>query len=179
MSEMENLGIVQAGHPTLASTSEPFNLPGEIDEAARIISLLGAKLEEVRKTGPFAKGMGIAAPQIGILRAAALIDTSDAGLIVLLNPRLTAASPESNDRYEGCLSFFDVRGLVPRPLAITVKYEDLSGAVALGSFTEATARLVCHEIDHLNGMVYTARMQPGVMPIPVEEYKQEGKPWTY
>nr|WTC07086.1 peptide deformylase [Streptomyces anthocyanicus] len=65
----------------------------------------------------FAKGMGIAAPQIGIRRAAAVVQPAEpgAGAIVLLNPRVIAASQETDDPYEGCLSFFDVRGLVPRP----------------------------------------------------------------
>ncbi|MEU0247378.1 peptide deformylase [Streptomyces sp. NPDC006235] len=85
--------------------------------------MLFASSERIARVHTFAKGMGIAAPQIGVGRAAAVVQPAaeGAGAIVLLNPRVTAASEASDEQYEGCLSFFDVRGLVPRPLRITVE----------------------------------------------------------
>ncbi|MGW7089049.1 peptide deformylase [Streptomyces sp. NPDC054871] len=80
-------------------------------------------MESIGQVQPFTKGTGIAAPQIAVARAAAVVQPAepDAAPIVLLNPRITAYSDEMDVQYEGCLSFFDVRGLVPRPLRITVE----------------------------------------------------------
>jgi peptide deformylase len=84
-----------------------------------------------------------------------------------------------DEQYEGCLSFFDVRGVVNRPLTIHVEHQDLDGTRRITIFDRGTARLVAHEIDHLNGILYTDRMVPGRVPIPVSEYRQGGQSWTY
>ncbi|MBK3582216.1 peptide deformylase [Streptomyces sp. MBT57] len=128
-----------------------------------------------------AKGMGIAAPQIGIGRAAALVQLPepDTPAIVLLNPRITDSSRDEDEQYEGCLSFFDVRGRVPRPLRITVETTTLDGEVATTTYHRGLARLIHHEVDHLDGLLYTARMRTGIDPIPVEEYRQTGHSWAY
>lgn len=178
-ADMEALGIVQAGDPVLLSAARPFTLPAEAGEAGRIVDLLADALVRIRGTGPFAKGMGIAAPQLGIPRAAALIDTPQTGTVVLLNPEITGESTVTDEQYEGCLSFFGVRGRVPRPLAIAVAYDDLAGNTLDRRFTLAAARLACHETDHLNGLLYTTRMRPGVATIPVAGYHEEGRPWEY
>ncbi|MGQ4484416.1 peptide deformylase [Streptomyces sp. SAS_281] len=77
------------------------------------------------------------------------------------------------------MSFFDVRGLVPRPLRITVETATLEGRVETAVYERGLARLVHHEIDHLDGLLYTAQRRAGVVPIPVEEYRQTGRAWTY
>jgi peptide deformylase len=84
-----------------------------------------------------------------------------------------------DEQYEGCLSFFDVRGVVNRPLTIHVEHQDLDGTRRITIFDRSTARLVAHEIDHMNGMLYTDRMAPGREPIPVSEYRQGGQNWTH
>lgn len=76
--------------------------------------------------------------------------------------------------YESCLSFFDVRGLVPRPLKITVEATALTGETVTTVYECGLARLVHHEIDHLDGLVHSARIRTDVAPIPVEEYRQTG-----
>ncbi|MDJ1133941.1 peptide deformylase [Streptomyces iconiensis] len=123
----------------------------------------------------------LAAPQIGIGRAAAVVRPAEAGIepIGLLNPRITEASDDIDDQYEGCLSFFDVRGLVPRPLRITVETTVLDGQMVTTVYERGLARLVAHEVDHLDGLLYTARMRPAADPIPVEEYRQTGRAWAY
>jgi peptide deformylase len=125
--------------------------------------------------------MGLAAPQIGIGRAAAVVQSAGhhTELIVLLNPRTVGQSEETDERYEGCLSSFDVRGLVPRPLRLGVEHVDLTGARLTTIFEQGLARLVAHEVDHLYGHLYTGRMRPGMRPIPVEEYRGTGTAWTY
>ncbi|WP_256725983.1 peptide deformylase [Streptomyces sp. IMTB 2501] len=130
--------------------------------------------------GPFAKGMGIAAPQIGIARAAAVVlPPDDAPAVILLNPRITDCSEETDEQYEGCLSFFDVRGLVPRPLTITVEAATPTGETTTTIYERGIARLIHHEIDRLDGLLYTARMRTGVEPIPVEEHRRTGRAWAY
>lgn len=177
---MRDLGVVQHGADILTELTRAFDLPAEHDEAERIVDELFAAMERIGQAHPFAKGMGIAAPQIGIARAAAVVQpAAEAPAIILLNPKITARSDEADEQYEGCLSFFDVRGLVPRPLRITVETAALNGDTVTTAYARGTARLVHHEIDHLDGLVYTARMRPGVDPIPVEEYRQTGRSWVY
>ena len=96
--------------------------------------------------------MGLAAPQINIGRAAAVIQTPDGELITLLNPRICDQSAAVDERYEGCLSFFEVRGMVPRPLAIEVEHQDTEGNIRLTAFERGVARLVCHEVDTCSGL---------------------------
>ncbi|MBF8173533.1 peptide deformylase [Streptomyces olivaceus] len=177
---MRDLGVVQRGAGILGKTARAFSLPAERDEAERITDELFAALDRIGQVHPFAKGMGIAAPQIGIGRAAAVVQPpANAPAVILLNPKITARSEETDEHYEGCLSFFDVRGLVPRPLTITVETTTLTGETVTTVYERGLARLIHHEIDHLNGLVYTARMKDGILPIPVEEYRQTGQSWAY
>ncbi|MFG3529687.1 peptide deformylase [Streptomyces sp. NPDC047917] len=178
--QMRDLGVVQHGAGILAEPARAFNLPAERDEAERIVDELFAAMERIGQVHPFAKGMGIAAPQVGIARAAAVVHPpSDAPAIILLNPVITARSDEVDEQYEGCLSFFDVRGLVSRPLKITVETTALTGETVTTVYERGLARLIHHEIDHLDGFLYTTRMRTGVEPIPVEEYRQTGRAWAY
>jgi peptide deformylase len=177
---MRAAGIIQAGDPILAATAEPFDLPAEADQAREVINALMATLQRVRELHRFGKGVGLAAPQVGIGRAAAVIIPPGRGAdpVVLLNPRITDASTETDEQYEGCLSFFDVRGLVPRPLTLEVEHTGLDGHTTITALPYGLARLAAHEIDHLQGRLYTSRMREGVTPIPVEEYHGIGRPWT-
>ncbi|KPI06089.1 Peptide deformylase [Actinobacteria bacterium OK006] len=77
------------------------------------------------------------------------------------------------------MSFFGVRGLVPRPLRTTVETTALDGGTVTTVYQRGLARLVQHEIDHLEGIVYTARMRPGVDLISVDQYRQTGRAWAY
>ncbi|GGU29418.1 peptide deformylase [Streptomyces violascens] len=118
--------------------------------------------------------MGLAARQIGIGRAAAIVGPATPGAepIVLLNLRITTDSDDIDEQFEGCLSFFDVRGLVPRPLTITVETTTLEGTGVTPLYERGLARLIHHEIDHLDGLLYLTRMRTGVNSIPVEEYRR-------
>ncbi|WP_240466465.1 peptide deformylase [Streptomyces sp. S5] len=110
-----------------------------------------------------------------------MVHPSDPGTraIVLLNPRITDCSSDQDEPYEGCLSSFNVRGLVPRPLQITVETTTLNGQLVTTTHERGLARLIHHEIDHLDGRLYISRMRTGVAPIPVEQYRQTGRSWTY
>jgi peptide deformylase len=103
----------------------------------------------------------------------------DVDPVVLLNPRVVSESGDSDEQYEGCLSFFDYRGLVRRPLRIEVEHARFDGTRVITSFELAMARLVSHEIDHLEGQLYVDRMAPDAALVPVSEYQQAGQPWFY
>lgn len=176
---MASVGIVQEGDDILTQAAQPFTLPDEAEDARRGVTHLMAAMERVAQVHNFAKGMGLAAPQIGISRAAALVRTPDGQTITLLNPRIIDESNDVDEQYEGCLSFFDVRGLVPRPLTMEVEHQDVDGTVRIAEFGPGVARLVAHEVDHLHGRLYRSRLRPGVKPIPVSHYKDTGLPWSY
>jgi peptide deformylase len=176
---MRAIGVVQEGDPILTKTARTFDLPAEAEDARRVVAELVSACERAATVHVFGKGMGMAAPQIGIDRAAALVRTPDGESITLFNPRIVEESPETDEQYEGCLSFFDVRGKVPRPLAISVEHQDIDGTERITIFERGLARLVAHEVDHLHGQLYRTRMREGVAPIPVSEYRGTGSQWQY
>lgn len=176
---MRALGVIQEGDPILAEIARRFDLPAEAEDARRIIAQLVSSMERISQVHSFAKGMGLAAPQIGIGRSAAVVRLPEGETITLLNPRIIHESAAVDEQYEGCLSFFDVRGMVPRPLAIEVEHQDVAGATTITEFRDGIARLVAHEIDHLYGQLYRTRMRPGVEPIPVSQYRGTGQRWPY
>jgi peptide deformylase/transcriptional regulator with XRE-family HTH domain len=178
---MANAGIVQEGAPVLVRPVRPFDLPAEADEAQRVVGELLEAIDRVRQLHTFGKGMGIAAPQLGVDRSAAVVvpPEPDAEPMVLLNATIEEASADLDEQFEGCLSFFDVRGRVPRPLSIVVAHSALDGSTRLSRFTQGMARLVGHEVDHLAGVLYRERMRAGVLPIPVQEYRGTGGQWKY
>jgi peptide deformylase len=176
---MSAIGIVQQGDPVLTQVTRPFDLPTEAEDARRVVAELQSTVQRVAAAHPFSKGVGLAAPQVGIDRAVAVVRTPNGESITLLNPRIIESSVENDEQYEGCLSFFDVRGMVPRPLEIGVEHQHVDGQRCIMSFQRGVARLVAHEIDHLNGMLYTDRMRSGVEPIPITEYHGTGRTWQY
>ncbi|MEU4779467.1 peptide deformylase [Micromonospora sp. NPDC023633] len=180
-ARMRGIGIVQRGADLLRQPARPFDLPREERAARDVADRLAATLVRLDELHPFRKGVGIAAPQLGLNRAVAVVRPPDrsADPVVLLNPRVVDASPDSDEQYEGCLSFFDHRGLVPRPLRLDVEHAQYDGSRIITSFEFGMARLVAHEIDHLEGRLYVDRMAPGVPLVPVEEYRETGRPWRY
>ncbi|WP_406076119.1 peptide deformylase [Streptomyces virginiae] len=178
---MAGAGIVQDGDPLLHAVTRPFDLPAEAEEARRVVGALLEAIDRVRQLHTFGKGMGMAACQIGIDRAAAVVLPPDpqAEPIVLLNPDIAETAAETDEQYEGCLSYFDVRGLVPRPLHAVIAHTDLDGTRRLIRYEHGLARLVLHEVDHLHGTLYRDRMRPGTAVIPVEAYRGTGRNWTY
>ena len=178
---MRRLGITQLGDPRLRAHADPYRLPAEAIGARTALVRLLVTMRRISEVHVFRKGMGLAAPQIGIGRAAAVVRPAErrAGATVLFNPSIVAASDQCDEQYEGCLSFFDVRGVVPRPLWIDVRHCDLTGRSTVTRFENGLARLVAHEIDHLCGTLYTDRMRPGTVPIDVTEYHGTGSAWSY
>ena len=113
---------------------------------------LHALLDDMYETMQEANGVGLAAPQVGILRRIAVIDVGD-GKIELVNPEIIKESGEQTGD-EGCLSFPGKWGEVTRPMKVTVKAQDRYGKEFKIKGTELLARAFCHEIDHLDGVVF-------------------------
>ncbi|GAA4909733.1 peptide deformylase [Stackebrandtia albiflava] len=177
---MASLGVIQDGDPLLRRTAQPFDLPAEADATTRVVDDLRQAADRISKAHTFGKGMGIAAPQIGIDRAAAIAyPPGDPNPIVLLNPRIVETSDATDSQYEGCLSSFDVRCRIPRPLQIHVEHQERDGQRRITIFEKAVARLVAHEVDHLHGVLCADHLPDGEKPIPVEQYRGTGTTWQY
>lgn len=101
-------------------------------------------------------GVGLAAPQVGILKRAAIVDVGE-GVIELINPEITEQSG-SQIGSEGCLSVPDVWGEVERPNVVTVKAQDRNGKWFKITGKELLARAFCHEIEHLDGKLFLERV---------------------
>lgn len=113
-------------------------------------------------------GLGLAAPQVGVLRKVVLIDMrDDNGLIKMINPTITKKSDNLQINIEGCLSVPDKSGYVERPEDLTVEYLDENGEKVVMSCEGYTAVCVCHELDHLEGILYIDKL------VEVEESDEE------
>ena len=115
-------------------------------------------LRDMADTMYKAEGVGLAAPQVGILRRVVVIDVGDDnGLIELVNPEIIAVEGEQAGS-EGCLSLPGRRGYVVRPNKVTVRASDRKGKTFEITGEGLLARAFCHEIDHLDGVLYIDKM---------------------
>lgn len=119
----------------------------KIDES--IITLLDDMAETMVKCG---NGVGLAAPQVGVLKRIVVIDVGE-GLIELINPEIVKTTGE-HILVEGCLSVPDVFGEIKRPVSVTVKALDRNGKEIFVEGSDLLAQALCHEIDHLNGVLF-------------------------
>lgn len=114
-------------------------------------------LDDMYETMKKSEGVGLAAPQVGILKRAVIIETEDSGKIELINPEIIETSGTQNDA-EGCLSFPKLFGYVERPYRVKVKAQDRNGKEFTLEGKELLARAICHECDHLEGVVFTSHV---------------------
>ena len=106
-----------------------------------------------------APGIGLAAPQVGVLERLIVLDctpddSADCGLLVMFNPQIMAQSDETSSYEEGCLSIPDHYGQVTRPAEVTVTWLDRDGTQQQQDFSGLWSTCVQHEIDHLNGKLF-------------------------
>ena len=113
-------------------------------------------LDDMRETLIDSQGVGLAAPQIGILRRVVLVDTGEE-IIELINPEMLETDGEQIGA-EGCLSVPGKYGLVKRPYWAKVRAQDRNGDWFEAEGEELIARCFCHEFDHLDGIIYTQVM---------------------
>ena len=137
--------IITDKDPTLRQTSRPVERV-----TPRIQQLLDDMLETMRA----ADGVGLAAPQVGVLRRLVVIEVEEDHPIFLINPEIIyeAGEPEGP---EGCLSIPGRSGIVRRPMKVTVRATGRDGKAFEMTGEGLLARAFCHEIDHLDGKLYT------------------------
>jgi peptide deformylase len=144
--------IVKCGHPVLETPTQPVE---NFDEELQ--TLIADMFESMYA----ASGVGLAAPQIGIGRRLAVIDVSNGknpeAKIVCANPEITHSEGEQREE-EGCLSVPGFRGHVLRPQYVTVRAQDATGKEFEMRGEGLLARAFCHEIDHLNGVLFIAHL---------------------
>lgn len=120
---------------------------------------LATILDDMAETMYEADGCGLAAPQIGMMRRFCIVDVGD-GVIELINPEIIETSG-SQTGDEGCLSFPGEFAEVERPMTVTVKAQDRNGEFFTITGEGLKARAFCHEIDHLDGIVYKDHVKKG------------------
>ena len=127
-------------------------------------------LDDMAETMHHAKGVGLAAPQVGILRRVVVIDVSaeQNEVLELVNPEIIAYSGEQ-EGLEGCLSFPGEWGIAKRPNYVKVRAQDRNGDEFEIEGRELLARAFCHEIDHLNGVVFKKKVERMLTPKEIEE----------
>ena len=155
--------IVTLGDPILNKKCRPVT---EFDEK------LANLLDDMFETMHDANGVGLAGPQVGILRRVVVIDAEDED-IELVNPEIVSVSDETQTGLEGCLSLPGKWGIVTRPLRATVRAQDRYGEWYEYEGEELFARAILHENDHLDGLIYTRLVTD-----PPEGYKEEELEYT-
>ena len=156
--------IVTAEDPILRKTSRRVE---KFDERLNIL------LDDMRDTLKKAEGAGLAAVQVGILKRVVLVDVGD-GLLELINPEIIETKGEIEDT-EGCLSVPGEWGLVKRPEYVKIKAQDRRGVWHRYEGTSLKARCFCHEIDHLDGVIYTDKVIKKLTPEEAQNFRSKNK----
>ena len=141
---MAKLKILKVGDSTLRKVCRPVD-----SITPRILTLLDDMVDTMRA----ADGVGLAAPQVGVLRRIVVIETPDEGLFELINPNIIAFSGEQESE-EGCLSVPGRWGVTRRPMHVTVRAMNRKGETVDITGSGLLAKEFCHEIDHLDGTLY-------------------------
>jgi peptide deformylase len=117
---------------------------------------LAALLDDMKETLVREQGCGLAAVQVGVLRRVVVMNCGD-GFIELVNPEIIS-SEGRQEQEEGCLSVPNERGITLRPSVVKVKAQDRNGRWRIYKGSDLKARCFCHEIDHLDGILFTSRI---------------------
>lgn len=143
---MAILKIVTKEDPILRKTSRPVE-----EITPRILRLL----DDMKDTLHKANGAGLAAVQVGVLRRIVLVETEPGELLELINPEIVSVSEERQEDLEGCLSVPGEWGITDRPMTVTVRAMNRDGKWFEATGSGLKARCFCHELDHLDGILYT------------------------
>lgn len=142
---MAKLNIRKAGDEVLRRVCRPVE-----EITPRILTLLDDMTETMRA----ADGCGLAGPQVGVLRRIAVVEVEEGKVIELINPRIIATAGEQQES-EGCLSIPGRYGVTKRPMHVTVQATDRHGKQFKVNGSGLLARALCHELDHLDGRLFT------------------------
>lgn len=156
--------IVKDGDPILKKKCRPVE---KFDQKLAVL------LDDMTETMHMANGVGLAAPQVGMLRRVVVIDVGE-GVIELVNPKIVAYSGKQ-EGLEGCLSFPGEWGLATRPNYVKVRAQDRNGDEFEIDGEELLARAFCHEIDHLNGVVFKDVVDRMLSAAEIEEMERNQK----
>ena len=137
--------IVKRGDPVLGKMCHPVT---------KFDGKLADLLDDMKQTLAQANGLGLAAPQVGILRRAVIVIDDSGEMLELVNPEIIAMEGEQ-EGFEGCLSVPGRWGVVKRPMKAKVRAQDRNGNFFEVEGEEIVARCFCHEIDHLDGHLFT------------------------
>lgn len=137
--------IVKVGDPVLRQKCRPVE---------KFDSRLHALIDDMIDTMHFADGVGLAAPQVGILRRVVVIECVEGEILELVNPKIIAYSGIQEEQ-EGCLSIPGEAGITRRPQHVTVRAQDRNGNEVEYTGSDLLARAFCHELDHLDGKLFT------------------------
>ena len=141
---MAILNIIEDGDEALRKKCRPVE---KIDK--RLCTLL----DDMRETMLLAKGIGLAAPQVGVLRRVVIVDNGER-ILELINPEIIKTE-DKQEGIEACLSIPGKYGIVERPMRVTLKATDRDGREFVAEGEGLVARAFCHELDHLDGILYT------------------------
>ncbi len=141
---MAKLRILKVGDSTLRKVCRPVDTI-----TPRVLTLLDDMAETMRA----ANGVGLAAPQVGVLRRIVVIEVEEGQLIELINPKIIAYSGEQESE-EGCLSVPGRWGITRRPMHVTVRALNRKGETFDITGSGLLAKAFCHELDHLDGKLY-------------------------
>ena len=151
--------VREMGDPILNKTCKEVR---EVTE--RTLELIDDMFETMYETN----GVGLAAPQVGILKRIVVIDTTGEDPILMINPRIIETSGEQTG-YEGCLSVPGKSGMVTRPNYVkAVAYDENMEEFTIEG-PELMARAICHELDHLDGHLYTEKVEGPLVDVEPEE----------
>ena len=145
---MAKLKIVKMGDDTLRKVCRPVE-----QITPRIITLLDDMIETMRD----ADGCGLAAPQVGVLRRIVVVEVEPGVVYELINPKIISYAGEQEGQ-EGCLSVPGRWGIVRRPKHVTVRAMNRQGEWFEVTGSDLLARAFCHELDHLDGVLYTDKV---------------------
>lgn len=129
-------------------------------------------IEDMLETMYEANGVGLAAPQVGVLKRIVVIDTTGEDPHILINPRIVEASGEQTGQ-EGCLSVPGKSGQVTRPNYVKAVAMDVNMKAFELEGTELLARAICHELDHLDGHLYVEKVEGELQDVKKEEEDEE------
>lgn len=157
--------IVKLGHPVLRQVAKPVLRFGS--DTQRLVERMSVVIKE-------AHGLGLAAPQVGVSTRVIIYDLhDDHGVHVIINPKIISMRGEQLEPMEGCLSIPGLQGTVVRALEIRVRGYDERGKPISRRVTDMEARVIQHEVDHLDGILFIDKADPETLEWAIGPHDEE------